>query len=285
MVDLWDLDTSYLDDFNKYRDDVTKYISDYQYQVQKTYYHMDEYLQHHDLEFKKHYFSCNYKLIYCYHETEDELKELLNKNIRVASTTLYKLKDVARDKRTETIYDLTKFFDRENYENGDKFRRKINKPLNRLVNSDDLILEELKEEDLDEVNKLYDEWVEMKLSDPTVMKIMFPTARYKKCYMEGFNDTSIKTLVLKYKGKIIAFETFALNGDSSYGLACIVSRNGEIPNISEILKVNAYKYLQTKYNIRYVSVGITNGCKAGLVDAKHQWPHFTIDYYIYKKTM
>ena len=246
-------------------------------------------------------------VLYCYRNIPQKMKEFnhddkgfqLNKEYFFISTDITEsdvigkvkdgftvnslLKFPGASKRCEVVYDIDEVFDREKYESGEKFKRRVNKSINYFTR-ENIIFRLMTKDDREQALELYDTWCQQKLADEKLFKIMFPIARYRNCLDYAIQERIPELKAIGcYKGdELLGFRIVGISGQYCYGLAFILDRDGApCPNFSEKYNVVLLKWLKENYGIKYFNCGLAEG---SLKKFKQHLPNQEMIYYRYTKS-
>lgn len=177
------------------------------------------------------------------------------------------------EERLETVYDTEKVFDRATYENSKKYQDKVKRWLNYFTNND-FRIDVLEQENLEDVNKLYKEWYELKELDEPMIR------RYQNCIDAAFNDDIKDTIAIgmfNSENKLVGFRTFYIREDGwAFDLSNTVTRT-DYKYLSEVFQVNTLKWLKDNLNVKFYNLGLSDG---SLRLHKTLLPNFDIAYYV-----
>lgn len=177
------------------------------------------------------------------------------------------------EERLETVYDTEKVFDRATYENSKKYQDKVKRWLNYFTNND-FRIDVLEQENLEEVNKLYKEWYELKELDEPMIR------RYQNCIDAAFNDDIKDTIAIgmfNSENKLVGFRTVYTREDGwAFDLSNTVTRT-DYKYLSEVFQVNTLKWLKDNLNVKFYNLGLSDG---SLRLHKTLLPNFDIAYYV-----
>lgn len=211
--------------------------------------------------------------------TCEEIYDKLREGYAVNSLVKYQ----GASKRCEIVYDMDQLFDRTNYDNGKKYHKRIVRPLN-FVERNDITIRLLTKDDLEIAYTLYDKWVEHKLADDKLFKIMFPKARYKNCldYAVQKQLPELYAFGCFRNGELLAFRVVSISNGYSYGLAYIVDRDQDFcANLSEILSIAILNKLKNDYGVKIFNCGLAEG---SLKKFKQHLPSIEYIFYRYTKS-
>jgi hypothetical protein len=190
-----------------------------------------------------------------------------------SSTTFSDYKKVlVESKFKECVYSLDEVFDEQTYYKKyeertvkkikKKIYNKIKYPFLFLERRGDFKVEEITSENFSTIEKIHKDWVDFKLNDPKVFKMMFSSNRYNRCIEESISsksETLSKSLFYKkifyWNGNPIAARLCLLKGDSSYDIA-FFSKFWEVPS-NLVLYINMWclRDLKENYGIRVHNCG------------------------------
>ena len=127
-------------------------------------------------------------------------------------------------KFTEIAYNLEEVFNLESYPTKKKRYNKLIYPFRWIKNHTVTVNYIL---DSKEVKSLHDKWVEHKVSDPATYRIMFPNARYFRCYEQAVvNCFSSQAVPVDYRVygffsgvKLVLVRVVSVQNSTAYDLA------------------------------------------------------------------
>lgn len=279
LFDYFDIDFD-TNDYNKILE-MTKNITihDYQIGVLYCYKNLPKLLKNHSFVFESTGFGTDKEWFFT---TEVEYSEILKKIKKGYNcNALQKYKYAV--KRVETCYELPEIFKKENYLDGKKFRKRVNYMIN-YFEKNNFQIKLLPQEDLEKAIQLHDRWVEHKLSQPDVMKNLFPRARYKNCLKYSFNkdNIDIRSFAVYDGSEMICVRTIFINGNKAYDLSFIVDAAKQENSISECCNINLLRYFKDNLNIKFFNCGLSEG---KLKKYKQHYYYFDNIYYRYTKAI
>lgn len=213
-------------------------------------------------------------------KTKEEIQQLLKvKNVNAIS--FYpELKPV---KRCEVTYRLSEVFSRESYENRKKYYKLVRRGFN-IFEREGFSVRELTRNDIAQAKNLHKRWIDYKLENYRLYRIMFPEKRYERCLLASFDEEMQRRIhtvgVFNGGGRILGFRTIYVNGTNAYDLAYITNRECEITDFSEFFEITTLGFFRDKYSIEYFNCGLSEG---DLKRFKKHLPNREIMYYRYKK--
>lgn len=157
-----------------------------------------------------------------------------------------------KSKLKEYVYNLEDIFNPETYkkkyegEPGKKIRKKIYQrliyPFNFLSNND-FTCRDVESTDMELIEELHKKWVDYKLNDPKVFKMMFSSSRYNRCINMMFDHAWLDRddfycRIFYWEGKPIAVRQILIKDNTSYDIG-FFSLFWEVPS-NLILYINAY---------------------------------------------
>jgi len=182
-------------------------------------------------------------------------------------------------KFVELVYNLEEVFNKKSYLNSKKRHQRITYPFTWL-DKNDFRVDKLSESNIEEVSDLYKTWEQYKKDDPTTYQIMFPSARYKRCYEMALDKAfDFETYLYYLNDKLAACRIISIERDTAYDLA-FFSRYWELPSQSiEYFNVWTMRDLQKKKVLDF-----NCGAIAGFACFKKHYPHKLVTSYAYSKT-
>jgi hypothetical protein len=197
-------------------------------------------------------------------------------------------------KFVEIGYDLEKVFDRRSYPKAKKRHQRIVYPF-KWLDGKKIEMSALTERDMGEVGKLHDRWVERKLEDDKVYKIMFPNRRYIRCCEKLFDGLDERTLLpvpklnlADYKGfvfrdaqgEICVVRVVSIQKDGAYDLAFFGNTWDAPSQLMNYCDIYVLKEL-FDMGIRIFNCGAA--LNKHLRMFKSHYPHFKIESYMYSR--
>lgn len=254
------------------------HIHDYQFPVLYCYRNIPQKMK--EFSYDKNSFQINNECFYLNDSISEE--EIINKvkdGYAVNAMSKYK----GASKRCEIVYDIDEVFKRENYESGEKFKRRIHRAINYFT-KENIQFRPLTKDDREEAIALYGKWCEQKLADEKLFKIMFPVARYRNCLDYAINEKipELKAIGCFMQGKMLGYRIVSISGEYCYGLSFILNRDTvPCPNFSEKFNVVLLKYLKENFGVKIYNCGLAEG---SLKKFKQHLPNTELIFYRYTKS-
>jgi len=142
------------------------------------------------------------------------------------TNNIYSLKHIEQLEKhsrfKELAYKLEDVFNPLSYPNKKKRHARIKYPFNWIKNLGIIVKTDL---DLGEVSDFHQQWVDHKLADPKVFRMMFPTARYLNCFKKTLVKNVEDPVDYRTYGfydrnrRLILVRVVSVQGDHAYDLA------------------------------------------------------------------
>lgn len=183
---------------------------------------------------------------------------------------------------TEVVYPLKTVFDRNSYPNKKKRYARLVYPIKWMDSHACQVTREPK--DKDEVKDLHSQWVEHKMADPKTFRIMFPQARYIRCY-ERFaaQPPSIRYngWFFYLQGRLVSVRIVSIYGDWAYDLANFTNIWDTPSQISNYFEYWVLKSLWEEHAVTQFNCGAV--LNKHLQQFKLHYPHRLEQSYAYSK--
>ena len=207
---------------------------------------------------------CIKNVLYDISMTEEEFAIEICKN-DILSTKLYS--KYKPEKRIEVCYDLNKIFERSSYAKSKSYYKSVARPFN-ICSRYNFTIRRLNQNDLKSAKNLLYKWIEIKLSDPKVFRMMFPEKRYERCldcsislpYWCNNKNGSIENCGLfDNENNLLGFRIVYVLGSNCYDLAYITNREYGLESFSEVFEAATLKYIKDTFNVTFFNCGLSQG--------------------------
>ena len=157
----------------------------------------------------------------------------------------------------------------------DEYLHKPIRKFNKWVEGGLLEIVDYNESHHNVMNEIHDSWVEYKMNDPKVFKMMFSSGRYNRCLERMFviGRDKFYAKVIYFEGKPVAILQCLLKGEQAYGIS-FFSKFWETPSqFTQMLFSWYLRDLYETYGIKRLAYGME-------VDKNlHNWKaHFPYEY-------
>lgn len=166
----------------------------------------------------------------------------------------------------EVLYVLNEVFDPSSYKNSKKRHKTLVYPFKWMI-SNNFYIKELKEIDIESVTKLHEEWKAELFKNEKMFRILFPSARYMRCfkYSVGIERTKLTYLPLgifqRDSKELCAVRVVGIEGSNAFDLAFFGKHApSQFMNYAEVVTLARIKDMYP--NVEYFN------CGAGLVGGK-----------------
>jgi len=180
----------------------------------------------------------------------------------------------------EIAYDLEQVNNPASYKNAKKRHQRLTYPITQLEKWG-VSVESLSKENFAGVQELHDMWVDYKLADPKIFKIMFPNKKYLFCCQKALQYPRLfKTFVFKFGGKVLATRIVGIDQRRTYDLA---NFGNSWDSFSQLMNYADTLALKNLYVQGFKSLNCGFGLNKNLTAFKEHYPNYEVTSYIYSQ--